>query len=77
MRGHAAANQTPVIASNRIGTEQAEHRDLALTFYGSSFICDERGELIEQADRDSECILVHTFDLEKVRTQRKAWGSFP
>ncbi|BDX01266.1 N-carbamoylputrescine amidohydrolase [Marinomonas pontica] len=76
MRGHAAANQTPVIASNRIGTEQAEHRDLALTFYGSSFICDERGELIEQADRESEAILVHTFDLEKVRTQRKAWGLF-
>lgn len=76
MRGHAAANQMPVIASNRIGTEQAQHRDLALTFYGSSFICDERGELIEQADRESETILVHTFDLAKVRTQRKAWGLF-
>jgi len=76
MRGHAAANQIPVIASNRIGTEQAQHRDLELTFYGSSFICDGCGELIEQADRDSETILVHTFDLDKVRTQRKAWGLF-
>lgn len=76
MRGHAAANQIPVIASNRIGTEQAQHRDLELTFYGSSFICDDCGELIEQADRDSETILVHTFDLDKVRTQRKAWGLF-
>ncbi|NVK73848.1 N-carbamoylputrescine amidase [Marinomonas sp. CT5] len=76
MRGHAAANQIPVIASNRIGTEQAQHRDLELTFYGSSFICDDCGELIEQADRESEAILVHTFDLDKVRTQRKAWGLF-
>ncbi|MCC4273736.1 N-carbamoylputrescine amidase [Marinomonas communis] len=76
MRGHAAANQVPVIASNRIGTETAQHRDLELTFFGSSFICDERGELIEQADRSSEGILVHTFDLDHVRTMRKAWGLF-
>ena len=76
MRGHAAANQVPVIASNRIGTETAQHRDLELTFFGSSFICDERGELIEQADRSSEGILVHTFDLDHVRAQRKAWGLF-
>jgi len=76
MRGHAAANQVPVIASNRIGTEKAQHRDLELTFFGSSFICDERGELIEQADRSSEGILVHTFDLDHVRTMRKAWGLF-
>ncbi|TDR14089.1 N-carbamoylputrescine amidase [Marinomonas communis] len=76
MRGHAAANQVPVIASNRIGTEAAQHRDLELTFFGSSFICDERGELIEQADRSSESILVHTFDLDHVRTMRKAWGLF-
>ncbi|MBJ7551637.1 N-carbamoylputrescine amidase [Marinomonas ostreistagni] len=76
MRGHAAANQVPVIASNRIGTETAQHRDLELTFFGSSFICDERGELIEQADRTSEGILLHTFDLDQVRTMRKAWGLF-
>lgn len=76
MRGHAAANQIPVIASNRIGTETAQHRDLELTFFGSSFICDARGELIEQADRTTEGVLVHTFDLDHVRTMRKAWGLF-
>ncbi|WP_417505222.1 N-carbamoylputrescine amidase [Marinomonas gallaica] len=76
MRGHAAANQVPVIASNRIGKETAQHRDLELTFYGSSFICDETGELVQQANRDSEDVLVHTFDLAHIRTQRKAWGLF-
>ncbi len=76
MRGHAAANQTPVIASNRIGTETAQYRDLSLTFFGSSFICDESGELVAQADRNSESILLHTFDLDHVRKQRKAWGLF-
>ncbi|WP_067093878.1 N-carbamoylputrescine amidase [Marinomonas atlantica] len=76
MRGHAAANQVPVIASNRIGKETAQHRDLELTFYGSSFICDETGDVIKQAGRDSEDVLVHTFDLDDVRRQRKAWGLF-
>ena len=76
MRGHAAANQVPVIASNRIGTEQAQHRDLSLTFYGSSFICDSSGELVKQADRSSECVLLHTFDLDESRLQRQSWGLF-
>ncbi|WCN10913.1 N-carbamoylputrescine amidase [Marinomonas mediterranea] len=76
MRGHAAANMVPVIASNRIGTEEAQHRDLNMTFFGSSFICDETGNLIEQADRTSESVLVHTFDLDEIRFQRQAWGLF-
>ena len=39
MQGHAASNVMPLIASNRIGTEQGAH-GTALTFYGSSFIAD-------------------------------------
>ncbi|TDP01893.1 N-carbamoylputrescine amidase [Marinomonas balearica] len=76
MRGHAAANMIPVIASNRIGKEEAQHRDLSMTFFGSSFICDETGNLVKQADRTSESILVHTFDLSEIRFQRQAWGLF-
>jgi len=38
MIGHAVANAMPVAAANRIGTEGG------LTFYGSSFVCDERGD---------------------------------
>ena len=42
MRGHAAANIMPVLASNRVGTEtrRAAGRD---TFYGRSFIADHVG----------------------------------
>ncbi|BFM49178.1 N-carbamoylputrescine amidase [Marinomonas sp. THO17] len=76
MCGHAAANQTPVIASNRVGVEKAQYRDLSLTFFGSSFICDASGELVAQANRDSECVLLHTFDLNIIQQQRKAWGLF-
>ncbi|CAI5522235.1 unnamed protein product [Closterium sp. Naga37s-1] len=40
MRGHAAANLMPVIASNRIGTEtiSTERGPSTITFYGSSFV---------------------------------------
>ena len=76
-QGHAAANLTPVIASNRIGTESSLlHPDYQMTFYGSSFIADETGALVKQADKTSECVLVHTFDLDAVRQRRVAWGVF-
>ncbi len=51
MRGHAAANIMPVMASNRIGREVApEGREV--TFYGSSFIADHTGSLLAKAGRD-------------------------
>lgn len=40
MRGHAAANMLPVIASNRIGKETIDESELE--FYGSSFIADQQ-----------------------------------
>ena len=43
MIGHSAANQIPVIASNRIGIETEQ--DISLTFYGSSFITDHMGNI--------------------------------
>jgi N-carbamoylputrescine amidase len=76
-QGHAGANLVPVIASNRIGTEASLLRpDYQMTFYGSSFIADETGALVCQADKQSEDVLVHTFDLEAVARRRVAWGVF-
>jgi N-carbamoylputrescine amidase len=74
MRGHAAANVVPVIASNRIGTEHG--KDVALTFYGSSFIADHTGAFVECADRDSEAVLTATIDLDAVGEYRRSWGVF-
>ncbi|MDE1240268.1 N-carbamoylputrescine amidase [Vibrio aestuarianus] len=76
MQGHAAANQIPVIASNRIGTEQAQFRDLELTFFGSSFIANYTGEIIAKADRTTQGVLIHEFDLDGIAFQRSAWGLF-
>lgn len=72
MQGHAAANITPVIASNRIGTETVGNSEI--TFYGSSFITNETGEKIAEADRTSEAILIAEFDLDRIAAYRDYWG---
>ena len=74
MAGHAAANMMPVVASNRIGRETDE--DSEMTFYGSSFIADNHGEIVEQADDCTETVLVHEFDLDELARERRAWGIF-
>ncbi len=74
MRGHAAANMLPVVASNRIGQE--EDGNVAVTFYGRSFITDHMGQIVEEAPRDQQCVLCATFDLTKIRNERAAWGLF-
>ena len=74
MAGHAAANMMPVVASNRIGRETDE--DSEMTFYGSSFIADNHGEIVEQADDCTETVLVHEFDLDELAQERREWGIF-
>jgi len=74
MQGHAAANIMPVIASNRIGTESQDAS--TMTFYGSSFITDEHGEIVAQASRDKEEILTASFDLDAIFEERRGWGVF-
>jgi N-carbamoylputrescine amidase len=75
MRGHAAANILPVVASNRIGTEVAPDRR-EVTFYGSSFIADHTGQLVVKAGREAEEVLVHRFDLDAIAALRASWGLF-
>lgn len=74
MRGHAAANLVPVIASNRIGRETQGTSEIS--FYGTSFITDERGEILAEADDHSECVLTASFDLDELAAFRRAWGFY-
>ena len=74
MQGHAGANLTPLVASNRIGHEVGETTEI--TFYGSSFIADHTGAKVAEAGRDGEAILVATFDLDERRRDRHSWGIF-
>jgi N-carbamoylputrescine amidase len=74
MRGHAGANLMPVAAANRIGTEIVGGR--SQTYYGSSFIAGASGELLAEAGRDGEAVLVASFDRAQLRENRAAWGLF-
>ena len=82
MQGHAAANLMPVVAANRIGEETVEPCKenggprSALVFYGSSFLTDETGEILAEAGRDEEEILVQEYDLDELDARRLEWGLF-
>ena len=74
MQGHAAANMVPVVAANRVGFEQGIA--VATTFYGSSFITDNTGEIIAEADRTERAIIGASFDLDALVEDRRAYGLF-
>jgi len=75
MRGHAAANIMPLVASNRIGREVAPG-GREVTFYGSSFIAGPDGQVVAQASRGAEAVVVAGFDLDAVAELRGSWGVF-
>ncbi|MCF8068976.1 MAG: N-carbamoylputrescine amidase [Desulfobacterales bacterium] len=75
MRGHAASNMVPVVASNRIGTEHIIESD-SLTFYGSSFISNHRGKKVAEAGRTEATVVVAELDLDEIELSRQNWGFF-
>jgi len=74
MQGHAAANIVPVVASNRIGSETV--KDQTNGFYGKSFICDRTGDIISEASKDKEEIIIAEIDIEENHLFRRNWGLF-
>jgi N-carbamoylputrescine amidase len=74
MVGHAVANACYLGAANRVGTERVEGQEQ--TFYGTSFICDYAGEILAEADRTSETVLVAPVDLDQARAFRAGMGFF-
>jgi N-carbamoylputrescine amidase len=70
MVGHAVSNVVPVVAANRVGVEHGQ------TFYGTSFIIDERGDVLAELDREEEGVITATIDLDRVKRHRAAFGFF-
>ena len=70
MVGHAVSNVVPVVAANRIGNEHGQ------IFYGTSFITDERGDILAELGRDEEGVITATLDLDRVKRHRAAFGFF-
>ncbi len=74
MRGHAAANMVPVVASNRIGIEKETGSEMS--FYGGSFIADQHGEITVSMDDVTEGFITKEFDLDELSVERREWGIF-
>ena len=70
MIGHAVSNVVPVVAANRIGNEHGQ------IFYGHSFICDERGDILAEFGREETGVLVATLDVAQAKRHRAAFGFF-
>jgi N-carbamoylputrescine amidase len=70
MIGHAVANSVGVVAANRIGKEAG------MMFYGSSFVCDARGDKLAELSRDQPGIALATLDLDQIRRVRASMGFF-
>ncbi len=70
MIGHAVSNVVPVVAANRIGDEGGQ------IFYGHSFICDERGDILAEFGAKETGVITATLDLDAAKRHRAAFGFF-
>ena len=70
----AAANQYFIAANNRVGNESNEFGDKAVTFYGSSYFVDPRGNYVGAvASTDKTEVVIRDLDMEVLREVRNAW----
>jgi len=70
---HAVANGYFVGAINRVGHEHPW--DIG-EFYGQSYFCDPRGQIIAQASRDKDELLVADLNLDLIQEVRSTWQFF-
>ncbi|HJR52636.1 MAG TPA: nitrilase-related carbon-nitrogen hydrolase [Gemmatimonadota bacterium] len=67
---HAVANGYFVGAINRVGHERPW--DIG-EFYGTSYFCDPRGQIVAEAPRDRDAVVVADLDLDKIAEVRQTW----
>jgi beta-ureidopropionase len=67
---HAVANGYWIAAINRVGVETPLS---SAKFYGSSYFCDPRGQIVAQASDSQDEVLVADLDLEMIREVRNTW----
>ena len=72
-RSHAVANGLPVISVNRIGHEADPDGGPGALFWGSSFVAGPQGEILWQADTDSETFATVDVDLARGEAVRRIW----
>ncbi|HIA03450.1 MAG TPA: acyltransferase [Myxococcales bacterium] len=70
---HAVANQYFVGAINRVGKEGPWNIG---EFYGQSYFCSPRGQIITEASRDQDELVVADLDFDECREVRNVWQFF-
>ena len=70
---HAVANGYFVGAINRPGFEEPWRIG---EFYGQSYFCDPRGQMLAVGKRDSDDIVIADLDLDLIREVRNTWQFF-
>jgi N-carbamoylputrescine amidase len=70
---HAVANGYFIAAINRVGYEAPWNIG---EFYGQSYFCDPRGQIIAQAPRDEDALVVADLNLDLIRDARNTWQFF-
>jgi beta-ureidopropionase len=66
----AVANQYFVGAVNRVGIEKPWEMG---EFYGQSYFCDPRGQIMAVGSRDKDELVVADLDLDKIQEARDVW----
>jgi N-carbamoylputrescine amidase len=76
-RAHGVANGIPVISVNRVGFEpDPSGHTPGIHFWGSSFVCGPQGEILQEASKEQEQILVATIDRTRSEQVRRMWPFF-
>lgn len=76
-RGHAVANNLPVVAVNRVGYEpDPTNRTGGITFWGNSFVSGQQGEILAELSREEEQEHVVEVDLRRTESVRRWWPFF-
>jgi beta-ureidopropionase len=70
---HAVANGYFVGAINRVGTEAPWNIG---EFYGQSYFCDPRGQMLSVGTRDQDELVVADLDMDMIREVRNTWQFF-
>jgi beta-ureidopropionase len=67
---HAVANGYYIAAINRVGTEAPWNIG---EFYGQSYFCNPKGQIIAEGSRDKDELITADLDLDMIKEVRDTW----
>jgi len=70
---HAVPTDTSSAAINRVGTEAPWNIG---HFYGTSYFCNPRGQIVAEASREKDEVLTADLDLDQIKEVRQTWQFF-